>query len=360
MKLKGILIKAYLFKAGKKDYSKLVRQVIINKRGNKQTVYRRIDKPTKERTNQNILEELKSIKASGFRDKTTNPLEKVFIDTSSNKEYREDLFKSAKSQGIPTVEVPLHDIAEVKLIGRGTLNATFLLISKDGKKWIYKPGHLERYKLRVLGKLERGFKFSQFMHEGLFCKVASLAGLDYLFPKTSIARIGDSYGALIEYIGDPNYEPAYYLGDGLDSFIEKHPKDYAKMVLLDYIAGHTDRNRSNFFVNRKEGKIKAIDQGLTFEKDIKHFRVLEPIKPITVGQDQEGYFYLKPSIDVSEFRENLRKNKDQILRLVRAIIPKTVVSPQDPYLSKRIVLTFEERFNNVINAPEDKIPISGA
>ena len=47
MKLKGVLIKAYLFKAGKKDYSKLVRQVIINKRGNKQTVYRRIDKPTK-------------------------------------------------------------------------------------------------------------------------------------------------------------------------------------------------------------------------------------------------------------------------------------------------------------------------
>jgi len=71
------------YKAGRKDYSKLVRQVIINKRGNKQTVYRRVDKPTEEKT-ASTQEILGSIKYDG-----KIPLKKVFIDLSKNKEYYE-------------------------------------------------------------------------------------------------------------------------------------------------------------------------------------------------------------------------------------------------------------------------------
>ena len=358
MIIKVYTLKDVLYKAGRKDYSKLVRQVIINKRGNKQTVYRRVDKPIVEKTasTQEILDNIKYYGPVS--------LKKVFTDRSADKVYYKSLFWSIESLNIPTTEISLSDIKEVEAVNKDSINSVFLLKRKDGKKFIYKPAHMEHYEERT-GPLEGYFRFCQFAHEGLYYKIASLLGVDYLFPKTSIAHIGDSYGALIEYIDDKNYKlanqtPTY----GTWALIQEHPKDYAIMTLLDFITGNLDRHNGNYFVNVETGEIRGIDHGLSFEAK----SVSQPLRQIlsVISNPKREYYdnmlfeTLSSKIDVSDFRQKLKENKDEIIKLVETIIPATVASSRDPNLDKKIIDTFKRKVDLVINAPEDKIPISAA
>jgi hypothetical protein len=65
-------------------------------------------------------------------------------------------------------------------------------------------------------------------------------------------------------------------------------------------------------------------------------------------------------VDVSEFRKKLKENKDKIIKLVETTIPAAVSLLRNPNLDKEIIDTFKRKVDLVINAPEDKIPISAA
>jgi hypothetical protein len=357
MIIKVYTIKDILYKAGRKDYSKLVRQVIINKRGNKQTVYRRVDKPIVKKT-ASTQEILDNIKYYG-----RVPLKKVFTDRSENKVYYKSLFWSIESLNIPTTEISLSDIKEVEAINGASINSVFLLKRKDGKKFIYKPAHMEHYEERSGVSAEK-LKFSQFAHEGLYYKVASLLGVDYLFPKTSIARIGDSYGALIEYIDDKNYKLASKVNSHeIWPLIQQHPKDYAIMTLLDFITGNLDRHEDNYFVNVETGEIKGIDHGLAFEATAV-WHSLKQILGVISNPKSENYNNMSfktinsKILGISDFIQRLKENKDKIIKLVETTIPATVYSSRNPNLDKEIIDTFKKKIDMVVNAPEDKIPIS--
>jgi len=204
----------------------------------------------------------------------------------------------------PTPEIPNMTIEEI-ITSREPIkterlktefNEVFLIDLKDGGRVIFKPYDGEDTELKeyVQYKRERAAY--------IFDKIFSWG----LVPPTVIRDIDGRVGSAQLFVEDAHLQadvPPEELGDNFH-------KDKSKLNAFDFLIGNDDRNPRNYLI--KEGRIVAIDNGLTFQA-------------LTENEYAE---YEKFILENDNFLKNLLANKMGIeifLGQLAELIPQTEI-----------------------------------
>lgn len=137
----------------------------------------------------------------------------------------------------------------------GGSNEVVFIELKDDGSGIFKPADGEQRYLR--DEIPHG---SYYLRERAAYLINRFLNFD-LVPPTIIREIEGRVGSLQQFVTDAKegYElPEIWRED-------KYRNDLIKMLIFDYIIWNTDRHSGNFLV--KDGKILAIDNGLSFGRD---------------------------------------------------------------------------------------------
>jgi hypothetical protein len=145
---------------------------------------------------------------------------------------------------------------------------TFLVHMLDGSVWFHKVGVRE----------ERDELFAYELAQMMFGGIV---------PEVRLVDLGKGVGSMMRRVENgvqaANVDGIHGWAHGGDAFLH----DMANMVILDFLAGNTDRHEGNWFVVA-DGHIRAIDNGFTGKMPaIPMLRCLRPAKFAGIYRDPD-------------------------------------------------------------------------
>jgi len=174
-------------------------------------------------------------------------------------------------------------------------NEVFLVDLEDGGRVIFKPFDGEDFELKeyVQYKRERAaYLFDTIFNWGLV-------------PPTVIREINGRIGSAQVFVEDARHTDGE--NEKLGSVFEK---DVSRLDAFDFLIGNDDRNPGNYLI--KEGRLVAIDNGLTFQ----------------AATEDEYPKYERAIVENGEFLKKLLVDKRGIeifLNLLAELIPQTEI-----------------------------------
>jgi len=246
------------------------------------------------------------------------------VEESLSKKITQEVFKTLpqkiKTACKKTAEEKIIDEKETesrKEINSGSNVTEFIKLRDDGSI-VFKPKEGEFDNLRIAAK-----KGTYYRRERASYIVDRFFELD-MVSTTTIKEIGGEVGSAQRFIEDAkefceiDYECK-----------QRYRSEIAKLFIFDYIIWNSDRHSSNFLV--KEGKLYAIDNGLSFGKD--------KFKPFEL----DGSFDFKEDF-ISKINE-IAKN-DKILDIMRLSL--------EEHLSEEEINACIWRIKNIAKILNDK------
>ena len=176
-------------------------------------------------------------------------------------------------------------------------NEVLLVDLEGGGRIIFKPfdGEDFEFKEYIQYKRERAaYLFDKIFNWGLV-------------PPTVIRDIKGRVGSAQVFVEDANFKAEV----SPDELGEMFQKDWSKLNGFDFLTGNDDRNPKNYLV--KDGRIVAIDHGLTFQ---------------AATEDEYSEYYEKFILENGDFLKNLLADKRGMgifLDLLAELVPQSDV-----------------------------------
>ena len=168
--------------------------------------------------------------------------------------------------------------------GGNHVNIVVFETYKDGSKGVFKPDTMDPDTLiDIRDNLDENV--SQGKREVVSYKLDQVLGFNIVPPTEMVERDGEP-GTVQAFVKDTKTAEEILISDSStykNGLNKTQRRDIQKIALFDYITGNTDRHTGNYLLDDKH--VYAIDNGLTFPKDMKKFRSM----PWTmVGGDKDA------------------------------------------------------------------------